>query len=159
MLFKDFKPGYPIYILDRKAVTVTTGKVTNAPITHFDNRFAGAGKMIVDLNVEANGSTTTYVFDDTASIGYAENLVLAANREDIIREVESLKAQSEEAIRMASWHHEALDKCDKLLQDLSPEYKQRTDYAERISGLEKKMDKLGDAITNIIKKLEEGGAR
>lgn len=154
MQFKDTKQGCPIYILDRKAVTVTTGKVTNAPLPHFDPKCPSASKMVVDLNVEADGNTTTYVLDDTAEIGYVSNLVITANRECVTRELESLRTQSEEALKMTAYHRDALAKCETLLAEYSPEYKQRSQYTERLDGIEHRLDLLGQSITKIIEKIE-----
>lgn len=154
MQFKDTKLGYPIYIIDRKAVTVTTGKVTNSPLPHFDPK-CPTSKMVVDLSVETGGSSATYVLDDTAEVGYVGNLVITADRDNVTRELECIKSQCEESIKMEPWNHEAVAKCDKILQEYSPEYKQRSEYSERITSLENKFDRLNEAITQIIKKLDQ----
>lgn len=152
-MFKDAKQGYSIYMLNRKDISVSCGKITNMPIPHFDNRI-GAAKMVVDLNVECNGKTTNYVVDDTAEICFAGDIVITMNRECILREIESIKATSESAIKMMDYHKDALVKCDALLKEYSPEYKERSEYSERIIDIESKVDKLTNAVATLVSKLE-----
>ena len=154
MQFKDTKQGYPVYVIDRKDVTVAVGKITNSPMPHFDNHFPGAGKMVVDLVIDYDGKTGTYVMDDSAEVGYAGTLVITANRECVTRELESIKSNSEQALSMMDYHKDAVEKCEKLMKEYSPEYKERSAFNERLDGLENNVEKLTKSVSALLEKME-----
>ncbi len=154
MLFRDSKTGYPIYILDRKDVSVRTGKITHVSMPHFDAKI-GNSKMVVDIDVDIDGKATSYVFDDAGEVGYVGDYVITINRDAILREIERVKNQSDEALKMVEYHRDALAKCDKLMKDFSPEYRQSAENTERMNTLENKVDKLTDALTALVNKIDK----
>lgn len=154
MLFRDSKAGYPIYLFNRKDVSVMTGKITNVSLPHFDAKM-GASKMVVDIDVMTDGKATSYVFDDSGEVGYVGDSVISINRDAILREIERVKNQSDEALKMVDYHRDAIGKCDKLLKEFSPEYKQRIENTERMNTLENKVDKLTDALTALVAKIDK----
>lgn len=158
MLFRDVKAGYPAYIFDRKAVEVKTGKVRNTPMPHFDSHFPGAGKMVVDLEVETGGEVMPFVMEESSEVGYVGDLVVTVTKDAVVREVERVKNQSEDALKMVDYHRKAVEKCDGLLKELSPEFRERTESAERMNALEGKVDKLARSLEAMLEKME-GGAR
>lgn len=56
---------------------------------------------------------------------------------------------------MVDYHRDAIGKCDKLLKEFSPEYKQRIENTERMNTLENKVDKLTDALTALVAKIDK----
>lgn len=158
MYFRDVKAGYPAYIFDRKAVEVKTGKVRNAPMPHYEDRFPGSGKMVVDLDVEVGGEVMPFVMEESSEVGYVGDLVVTVTKDAVVREVERVKNQSEDALKMVDYHKEAVAKCAGLLKELSPEYRERTESAERMENLEGKVDRLARTLEAMLEKME-GGAR
>lgn len=152
MQFRDSKQGYPIYVFDRKALEIKVGKITNTPMPHFDS-MAG-GKMVVDINIEIDGISTQYVMEEMAEVGYAGEKVVSVSKDAILREVERVKNQSEDALKMNDYHKEAVTKCNQLMKEYSPEYKERTETSERMSALEDKVGKLTDALSELLNKME-----
>ena len=97
MLFKDTKQGYSVFILHKTDDPyVTQGKVTTTPTTHINNptQFPALPsqpvQMMVDVTIEDEGVTKTYTMSDTSSITYANDLVLAVERDLLLHEIESL---------------------------------------------------------------------
>lgn len=154
MLFRDVKQGYPVYIFDRKDVSVKVGKVTNSPLPHFDVKM-GTNQMVVDLNVETDGHTVSYVFADTGEVGYANELVISVNKEAILREIENVENQAEEALKMTDYYKDAVKKCKELLKVYSQEYKERTEAAERMTALENKVDKLVESFSSLVGRMDK----
>ena len=152
MQFRDAKQGYPVYVFDRKTVAVNVGKVTNTPMPHFDS-MAG-GRMVVDLNVDVDGLSSMYVLDEGSEVGYAGEKVVSVGKDAILREIERVKNQSEDALKMVDYHKEAVTKCNQLMKEYSPEYKERTESNERMQALEEKVSKLTDALSEMLGKLE-----
>ena len=142
------KAGYPAYIFNRKSVEVKVGKVTNTPMPHFDARMSG--KMVVDLNVEVDGNVMPFVLEECSEVGYTDDLVVSVGVEAILREVDRVENQSAEALKMVDYHKDAVEKCEALKKEYSPEYKERTENSERMAKLEDKVDKLADAMAELV---------
>lgn len=127
--------------------------MTNTPMPHFDARMSG--HMVVDLNVDVDGRVMPFVLEECSEVGYADDLVVSVGVEAILREVDRVENQSAEALNMVDYHKEAVEKCEALKKEYSPEYKERTEANERMTTLEGKVDKLADAMTELLGKLNQ----
>lgn len=148
-MFKDLRTGSPVYILDRKEITVTQGTLINAPLSHFDPKF-GTNKMVVDLEIEAAGTKTSFVVEDSQSAAYFADKTIACSKEAIVRELETIKSTSESALKMMPYHQQAIPKCEALMRQYSAEYRERTETQERITNLEGKLDTLTSTIKSFM---------
>lgn len=63
-----------------------------------------ASQMVVDVTIEADGATRTYSIPEASGITYAGATVLSTDRDGIIREIEAIKSQSEEALAGVESH-------------------------------------------------------
>ena len=158
MQFKDAKCGSTILIFDRNEIAVKSGKITNNPMPHFDPKCPAMSKMVVDLNVEVDGTSTTYVMEDNAEVGYVGNTFLTINRECLLREVESIKAQSEQALKMVDWNKSAVKKCDNIMKEYSPEYRERTETTNRLDSLEEKLGNIAKSLNAFLEQ-QKGGIK
>lgn len=125
----------------------------NTPMPHFDARMSG--RMVVDLNVDVDGRVMPFVLEECSEVGYADDLVVSVGVEAILREVDRVENQSAEALNMVDYHKDAVEKCEALKKEYSPEYKERTEANERMTNLEGKVDKLADAMTELLGKLNQ----
>lgn len=161
MLFKDLKTGYPIFILDRNEIKVSQGKVVNVGLPHLDTHYGSTAEMVVDLTIENDGQTKTFSFKDGTEVGYINNLVISAGREGILREVEAIKVQAEQALSQVETNRQNLDKCTVILSDFNPAFKKEKETEERfqkleqtIGGLEGSMGDLKEMIKGLVKELK-----
>lgn len=152
MLFKDLKNGYSLYIFDRDKVTFTQVKVLEITPPHFDGHFGNPTEMVVDVTVE--GFPRPYTFKDNTDTGYVNNLVISTDREKGLREVEALKAQSEQALSKKDTYEANIDKCSKILSEFSPAFKEKRENEERFSKLEGSVSELKDMIKGLVKELK-----
>lgn len=152
MLFKDLKNGYSLYIFDRDKVTFTQVKVLEITPPHFDSHFGNPTEMVVDVTVE--GFPRPYTFKDNTDTGYVNNLVISTDREKGLREVEALKAQSEQALSKKDTYEANIDKCSKILSEFSPAFKEKRENEERFSKLEGSVSELKDMIKGLVKELK-----
>lgn len=148
MLFRDAKQGHVVYVLDRKEIKITSGKITNTPMPHFDNNNF-TGKMVVDVNVDIDGKMVQYVLDDTSEVGYVGDMVVSVNIDAILREVERIENQSEEALKMVDYHKDAVVKCKQLRKEYSQEYKDRTEATERMDSMEKQLAQISEMLRSL----------
>ena len=159
MLFKDMKPGYPVYILQKgdtlKAVQGKTIKVSDpyfppAPIGQIPSPSLTTSQRFVDVTLEVEGVTNTYSIPETLSVSYANNLVLSTDKEGILRDVEAMKSQSEEVVRSVDKHKAVISGCEKILEEWNPAFAEKREQDKRIAGLESKVDGLGKMLEKFI---------
>lgn len=169
MQFKDIKPGCTICLVDTRTMELTNGKVTNTSFPYPDNQsgnnnFSGglpnyspnqsSGRMVLDLTIEANGRTATYTVSETASINYANHLMIASDQNSLLPELQSLADESEKIIAAAPAHEERLKKIKELQVELNPQAKREQEYDKRLAAIEKSQQDMAAMITNFIKEFK-----
>lgn len=150
MLFKDIKQNYPVYILDKQNVTFIQGKVTSISLPHMDNiNPMVIGKSVVDVTIEADGKGATYTMPEDKSMVYAGSIVLATDKESIIREVEAMKASAEQAIANVEKQKEIASKSTSLLTELNPVFKEKQENEKRMTKMESSIAEMGSSISEL----------
>lgn len=158
MLFKDLKIGYQVYILHKgENIRVDVGKVTAMSPPRFPQTQGNfqAMQMVVDVTIEENGASKTYTTPDSLSVTYAGNeLVIATEREGILREIETIKAHNEDELSKVSARRAIVTKCEKILTEWNPLFKEKRENEERFAKLETSMTDLKSMLSGLIKELK-----
>lgn len=156
MLFKDIKQNYPVYILDKQTVSFVQGKVISISLPHMDNSNPMVmGKSVVDVTIEADGKGATYTMPEDKSMVYAGSLVLSTDKENIVREVEAMKASAEQAIANIEKQREVLSKSTMMLTELNPIFKEKQENEKRMSKMENSIEELKGMFTALMKKMDK----
>lgn len=150
MLFKDLKTNYPVYIFDKSETSVQEGKVVNTGLPHFDLNYTSTTRMVTDVTIKVGDVTKTYTFKDDSDIGYADNLVISPNRDVILREVESVKDQSEQILEQVDLHKATVEKCNKILSEFNPVFKEKKETEQRFSQLETSVGDIKEMLSNLM---------
>lgn len=106
--------------------------------------------LVVDITIEADGATKTYTIPETATITYTGYLVLSTDKDGILREVEALKAASEEALSQVERHKQTVTNCNQLLEDLNPAFAEKRAQDKRIESIESEVRSLGNIVKDFI---------
>lgn len=158
MLFKDIKTGYPVYFLDKNDTTFYQGKVVSVAVPRYDTPqpFCQGQQngLVVDVTIEAKGTTKTYTIPETATVTYAANLILSTDKEGLLREVEAMKSASEQALSQVDKHKSTIDKCNALLEELNPAFAEKRAQDKRIEGIENEVRNIGTMVRDLIKELK-----
>lgn len=158
MLFKDLKAGYQVYILHKgENIKVNTGKVTAVSPPRFPQTQGNfqAMQMVVDVTIEEGGTSKTYTTPDSLSVTYAGNeLVIATEREGILREIETIKAHNEEELAKVAARKGIVAECEKILTEWNPQFKEKRATEERFAKLETSMTDLKSMLSGLIKELK-----
>jgi hypothetical protein len=158
LLFKDSKAGYPVYLLDKEAMTVTEGRIVNVGVPYIEpqkpGQMAPSMQRIVDVTVEMDGKTHTYVIPETLSVTYTGNTVIATEREDILREVKAIRQHSVSVIESVDRHKSLVGKCDTILAELDVEYKEKKERDGRMDRLESSLNTLRDEVSSLLTTLK-----
>lgn len=152
MLFKDIKSGYPVYFLNREIITAYQGKVVSVSVPRYDMQVVNKANapLVVDITIDANGQTKTYTISENATTTYAGNIVLSTERDGIVREVEAMKSQKEDAIAQEAKNHEDLDKINSLLEDWNPALAEKRKQDERINTIEQEVRSIGQQLKDFF---------
>ncbi len=158
MLFKDLKIGYQVYILHKgEDIKVSVGRVTAVSPPRFPQTQGNfqAMQMVVDVTIEENGESRTYTTPDSLSVTYAGNeLVIATEREGILREIETIKAHNEEELSKVANRRTLVAKCEQILTEWNPMFKEKRENEERFAKLETSMTDLKSMLSGLIKELK-----
>lgn len=159
MLFKDLKTGYPVFVLHKTdPMSLTQGKVVATPTTHISqiqpfNIGTQTSQMMVDVTIEDEGVTKTYTIPESSSVTYGNDLVLSTDREGLAREVESMKAVSQDHLNQVSFHEKRLQSCEKILADLNPAFKEKKENEARFGKIEENLGDLTKMVKDLVNKL------
>lgn len=162
MLFKDLKPGYPVYLLRKgdeiKALQGKTIKVSDPyfpPVQIGQMPSMSTAQRVVDVTLEADGVTNTYSIPETLSLTYANNLVLSTDRDGILRDVEAMKGQSEEVVRSVERHRTIIEGCEKILEEWNPAFAEKKEQDKRISGIENEVKGMKKMLSDFINEFKK----
>lgn len=154
MIFRDIKQGYPVYILNKRDLTILQGKVASAGFPRLDtNPMSGKTEMVIDITVDdGSGKTGSYVIPEGLSVTYAGNLVLATEKAALAGEVEAMKSSAEQALASVDRQREILDKATALLSDLNPAFREKRENDKRFDDLESSVNELKDLVRQLASK-------
>lgn len=157
MLFKDLKIGYQVYILHKgEDIKVNVGKVTAISPPRFPQTQGNfqAMQMVIDVTIEEDGTSKTYTTPDSLSVTYAGNeMVIATEREGILKEVETIKSYNEDELSKVANRRTLVAKCEKILTEWNPTFKEKRETEERFNKLETSMTDLKSMLSGLIKEL------
>lgn len=156
-MFKDYKPGYILYILDKDAMTSSEGKVVGVGNPYMEPQKPGqispSINCLVDITVETSGRTMTLAMPESSDIAFAGNLVISSDKSGILREVQAMRAQSENVVNSIDKHKKIIEGCDAIIADLDTDYKEKQETNKRISKLENTMNDVSKMMKELLEKL------
>lgn len=162
MLFKDLKPGYPVFLLRKgDEIKALQGKAIKVSDPYFPPAQIGqmpsmsTAQRVVDVTLEADGVTNTYSIPETLSVTYANNVVLSTDREGILRDVEAMKGQSEEVVRSVERHRSIIEGCEKILEEWNPAFAEKKEQDKRISVIESEVKGMKKMLTDFINEFKK----
>lgn len=155
MIFRDIKQGYPVYILNKRELTISQGKVASAGFPRLDtNPMTGKTEMVVDVSVDdGSGKTGSYVIPEGLSVTYAGDLVLSTEKSGLSGEVEAMRSAAEQALASVDRQREIVDKAGALLSDLNPAYREKAENDRRFDALEGSVGELKGLVRSLIDKM------
>lgn len=112
---------------------------------------------VIDLTVEINGSSMTYVVPESRDVAMSNNITLACSVDPIMNQLNAAKRTSSDILDSIDKHRRTLEACDSILEEINPAFKQTKDQDRKIKNLEEKVDRMGSSFDELkellIKKL------
>lgn len=155
MNFKDIKQGYPIYILDRKALCAKTVNVTDVSIPHIDAKIGGATNLVVDITTEDG---QPYVMLADTEVAYPDGKVISTKVEHVLRELTSMRNTAQQALDRVDKERQTVERCNALLADLDPTQREKQQTEARFTKIEQAqtaMQQGMDQLLQMMKKLTD----
>ena len=88
---------------------------------------------------------------ESSDICYTGNFIISSDRNSILREVESQKANNEALIAREEILKAEQPKLDSIIDQLAPERKERKEQEERMHRMEKQLGALTNMVEQLIK--------
>lgn len=164
-MFRDLKKGFQVYTLDTSDVPVFgMGNVVNVSEPRFQQpqmgqmgQYQQLQDRVIDLTVEINGSSMTYVVPESRDVAMSNNITLACSVDPIMNQLNAAKRTSSDILDSIDKHRRTLEACDSILEEINPAFKQTKDQDRKIKNLEEKVDRMGSSFDELkellIKKL------
>lgn len=152
MVFRDLKQNYPLFILNKEQLSVTSAKVSSISLPRFD---ANVKQTVVDVGIEYDGKSGTYVLPETQSISSNGNIVISTDQEGLSREVEAMKNAAEQVIASVPHQEEIIKKASSLLSELNPSYRKEVEINERFNKIETSISEMNNTFREFMKSLNE----
>lgn len=165
-MFQSLRAGSSIFILHKCGTPgLEKGTVVNvtAPMPKYTVPpvFGQPQEMVVDMVVKVNNQDVNYqkvpAAADIADFGM-DGVVISDSREAMNAEVVNLKNKSIETISSVDYHKGIIESCNKILEDLNPEFAERQAQQNDINVLKRQMQELMEMNKSLLDKLGHGSA-
>ncbi|MCH5332048.1 MAG: hypothetical protein J1E33_06565 [Alistipes sp.] len=164
-MFKDFQSGFQVHILDKSGAVPSykIGKVVSVSPPRLEQKPMMQGQManpmmftdrVIDLTVEHDGQTKTYVVPETGNVAPSAALTLACSTEPILNEVRAMLRTSTDIINSVDHHKEVVNKCESIMQEMNPTFAESKAQNERISMMEKSIADMTQTMGEIRQLLQ-----
>lgn len=162
-MFKDLKPGLQMLILDKSATPMKclSGKVVKVSLPRVEmpkvegpmafSNFQMQDR-VVDLTVEYEGKTNTFVVPENSNVAYGDSVTIACSEEPIISEVKSRMKESADIVDSYDFHKANIEECKSILATLSPQYADTKEQDKRLTALEDDIGEIKHMLLSMMKK-------
>lgn len=164
-MFKDLKNGFQVCMLDKsqKTPVYKIGTVVSVSAARLEPRQVQPGQIsspmmysdrVIDLTVECEGQTHTYVVQENANVASIASLTLACTTEPILNEVRAIHKSSSDIISSVNRHKEVVAKCENIMKELNPALAESKAQNERIDKIETTITQVADSVRQIQQLLQ-----
>lgn len=166
MSFSSLRSSSLLYILNREGVpSVNVGTIVNvsAPTPKWGAMaFGQQPEMLVDISVKVDDKQGSFpkVPANLDVWEYEQNgvktpYILAASKEAINAEINSLRQQALSVINSVDYNRQVVKACDDMLQSLNPEYAEKQRQEQEIAELKLRLDTQQNQMAELIALLKD----
>lgn len=121
-MFRDLKKGFQVYTLDTSDVPVfRMGNVVNVSEPRFQQpqmgqmgQYQQLQDRVIDLTVEINGSSMTYVVPESRDVAMSNNITLACSVDPIMNQLNAAKRTSSDILDSIDKHRRTLEDAKQM---------------------------------------------
>lgn len=146
-MFKNLRQGNSVFALSTSGeIKVDCLKVVSvsdkARFETIDNK----PQLVIDLTLEVDGKHKIFVIPENSVTTYAGGMMLTCSRDEVLRELDSLRSISQDYVDKYQMHSERIAGIDRIREELMPEKKEERQRDKRLTDLECKIDKIFELL-------------
>lgn len=150
-MFKDLQKGYSVHILDKTdGIKYFCGTVALVGVPRFENTPSITPPdlsrisydKVIDLTVEYDGKSKTFVVPETSNVRSSSSFTLACSPELISNELNAIIKSSTAVIDSVEHHKDLISQCKKILREVDKGYAKDAENTERIERIEQTLQRL-----------------
>lgn len=160
-MFSNLRQGTLLYVLYKNEPEVSIGEVESisAPFPLYGATY-NAGylqptQMYVDVKLKVCDETIDLQklpADQTTADFGTNGMVVSESREDILREIEVLRKNSQSILDSVPHHKEVLQKAQQLIEQLNPRVKAEAEQRRDIDALKSQMSNIETMLSKLLSK-------
>ena len=149
--FRDLKPNYPVYVLNKQDMSISQGMATSVgfPRMELDAR-TGSNRMVVDITISLGDKSGTYAIPENSAVTYASNdLILATEKQGLAGELEAIINTADQIIDSVARQKENKEKATALLGQINPVYKDKQETELRFKNIEDSVARIEKLVSGL----------
>lgn len=164
-MFQQLRQNSQVYIFHKgNTPLLEIGYVSNYPVVkpkyNVPPTFGNQQEMIVDLIVKIGDQLVNYNqlpanLDIADSFSNGESIVISDNREAMNAEILNFKQKSIDTLNSIDVHKDIIFSCDKILNDLNPEYAEKKQQQSEMNTLKSQINEMNKSITALTGLVEQ----
>lgn len=141
-----------MYLFDRKSKEYTEAKVESVKPPYY-SASCGTSAKVVDVSLQMGDTVKTYVVNEGASVTYADALMLATEKQQVVLEVQSMRGTAEAAVKAYDENVRTVELCDKVLEQLDSSIAEKKETERRFSAIERNLESMMGKLNDLVGKL------
>lgn len=175
-LFKDIRTGYPVHVLTRfedGTMDYLQCNVVNVAPPYFPPPPSANGQFptpmtfnpgsqntynrVIDITIQLKEKTKTYTVGENSCLSEAPGgILLATERDLIIKEVENIKSKATSELKRVPILETEILCCDTILESIDPSVMEKKEMDDRLKKLEKGYSDINSNLNRILSILQKG---
>lgn len=156
-MFQNLSQNSPIYILYKNTIRIANGKVmtvnTHMPAYNPQQPMALLNGPVTDITVQVDNETIPFsALPANAVLANFpdKGVLITEDRSVIVRELESLISESEQALKQAPAHEKRIEACKEALIDFQPEKKKEAQQQQEIAQLKSQLAAMNGKFDELM---------
>lgn len=160
--FKELHAGSTIYFLVGKNndLEIKQGVVTKGPgMSHAPTPQPGQpinylAQSVVDIEIELDGQSKQYEIQDNTTYTYGGGMLIAADLQPILSEIEKIGSQAQERINSREKDEACVKRCNELKLQYDPKAKEQKALDDRFRSIEDGQRKFQEDMSTQFDRFE-----
>ena len=146
-MFKNLRQGNSVYALTTSTeIKIETYKVVSVSDKPRFETIDNKPQLVIDLTLDVDGKHKIFVMPENSVTTYAGGMMLTCSRDEVLRELDSLRSISQDYVDKYEMHKDRLARIDEIRDDMMPEKREERQRDKRLTDLECKIDKIFELL-------------
>lgn len=161
--FKELHAGSTIYFLVGKnndleikqGVVIKGPGMSHAPTPQPGQPINYLAQSVVDIEIELDGQSRSYEIQDNTTYSYGGGMLIAADLQPILSEIEKIGSQAQERINSREKDEACVKRCNELKLQYDPKAKEQKALDDRFKSIEDGQRKFQSDMSQQMQQLSK----